>query len=180
MAQAVGEYLKRFHISHILTSTYPRAEETAAIINTFLNVPIFPTPLLEERKNPSEIIVAVPIVPQDAASMISGVVEKLVVLKVLPGLFGSIGNYYESFDQLSDEEVVELLSKSWNTIGIPFFFAVFAAVTQYPHSFLDPTTSIVPRAPRGAFFPNARVGPSVLESEARIGVLEYCLRCLSR
>jgi broad specificity phosphatase PhoE len=55
-AAAVGEHLKRFHISHILTSTYPRAEETAAIINTFLNVPIIPTPLLEERRNPSEII----------------------------------------------------------------------------------------------------------------------------
>jgi uncharacterized phosphatase len=55
-AEMVGQYLSRFPIKHIFTSTYPRAEETAAIINSHLSVPIIPTELLIERKNPSEVI----------------------------------------------------------------------------------------------------------------------------
>lgn len=55
-AEVVGQYLKNFPVKRILTSTYPRAEETAAIINAYLKVPVIPSPLLAERRNPSEII----------------------------------------------------------------------------------------------------------------------------
>jgi broad specificity phosphatase PhoE len=55
-AETVGRYLARFHIGRIITSTYPRARETAAIVNAHLRVPIIPSSLLVERKNPSEII----------------------------------------------------------------------------------------------------------------------------
>ncbi len=52
----VGRYLKRFPINRILSSTYPRARETAEIIAKHLTVPIRYSPLLIERRNPSEII----------------------------------------------------------------------------------------------------------------------------
>ncbi len=55
-AEKVGRYLKRFSIGRIISSTYPRARETATIINTYLNRPIIYSPLLAERRNPSEII----------------------------------------------------------------------------------------------------------------------------
>jgi broad specificity phosphatase PhoE len=55
-AKQVGEALKKLPIRRIFTSTYPRAEETARIINEYLHVPIIPSALLAERKNPSEII----------------------------------------------------------------------------------------------------------------------------
>ena len=55
-AEKVGKYLKRFPIERIISSTYPRARETAEIINTHLNVPIIYSSLLGERRNPSEII----------------------------------------------------------------------------------------------------------------------------
>ncbi len=55
-ARAVGAYLKRFRIARIISSTYPRARETAEIINTYLKVPTIYSPLLAERKNPTEII----------------------------------------------------------------------------------------------------------------------------
>lgn len=55
-AEKVGQYLKRFPIKRILASTYPRAEETARIINAHLKVPLLSSPLLVERRNPSEII----------------------------------------------------------------------------------------------------------------------------
>lgn len=55
-ADLVGRYLKRFPITRIISSTYPRAKETAAIINEHLNVSVAYSPLLAERRNPTEII----------------------------------------------------------------------------------------------------------------------------
>ncbi len=55
-AEKVGLYLKRFPIERIITSTYPRAGETAAILATELKVPVLASKLFAERKNPSEII----------------------------------------------------------------------------------------------------------------------------
>jgi len=55
-AERLGEYLKRFPIDRIISSTYPRARETSAILNTHLNVSIVCSPLLAERRNPSEIV----------------------------------------------------------------------------------------------------------------------------
>lgn len=55
-ADKVGVYLARFPIKQIIASTYPRARETATIINAHLHVPIVYSSLFVERKNPSEII----------------------------------------------------------------------------------------------------------------------------
>lgn len=55
-AEAVGRYLARFPIKRIVASTYPRARETAAIINAHLHAQVVASPLFTERRNPSEII----------------------------------------------------------------------------------------------------------------------------
>ncbi len=55
-AEKVGIYLKRFPIERMLASPYPRAKETAAIINAHLKVPIMYSGLLVERRNPSEVV----------------------------------------------------------------------------------------------------------------------------
>lgn len=55
-AESVGRGLEHLSIKRIIASTYPRAQETAVIINTHLNVPITYSPLLTERRNPKEII----------------------------------------------------------------------------------------------------------------------------
>lgn len=55
-ADVVGKYLKRYHITEIISSPYERAKETSEIINQSLNVPILYSPILAERRNPSEII----------------------------------------------------------------------------------------------------------------------------
>jgi len=54
--EKVGVYLKRFSIDRIISSDYPRARETAEIINKNLKVQIIYSPLLAERRNPKEII----------------------------------------------------------------------------------------------------------------------------
>ena len=55
-AAQVGAYLKQFPIENIISSTYPRAKETSLIIKKYLHVPVTYSPLLAERKNPSEIV----------------------------------------------------------------------------------------------------------------------------
>jgi len=55
-AARAARALARVPIKHIITSTYPRAQETAHIINERLHVPITSSPLLVERRNPSAII----------------------------------------------------------------------------------------------------------------------------
>lgn len=55
-AEKVGAYLKQFHIERIISSTYPRARETATIINAYLKVPVIYSPLLIERRNSSETV----------------------------------------------------------------------------------------------------------------------------
>ena len=55
-AERVGEALKPLSVELIISSTYPRARETAEILKKYLHAPIFYSPLLAERRNPSEII----------------------------------------------------------------------------------------------------------------------------
>ena len=55
-AERVGRYLVRFPITRLIVSPYERAQETAAIINAYLKVPVIYSALFIERRNPSEII----------------------------------------------------------------------------------------------------------------------------
>ena len=50
---------------------------------------------------------------EDVANSISKISDKLIAIKTIKGNFGSVGNYYASFNQVSDKEVIELLSKIW-------------------------------------------------------------------
>lgn len=55
-AKEAGEYLAPRGARIMVSSPYPRAAETAAIINERLHLPLSYSPLLVERKNPSEIV----------------------------------------------------------------------------------------------------------------------------
>lgn len=55
-AAAVWKMLEPFAIRTIIASPYERARETASIINTKLHASLTYTPLLVERRNPSDII----------------------------------------------------------------------------------------------------------------------------
>lgn len=71
--------------------------------------------LLEQQK-PKEIIVALPIAPVSAILKIQEMthVEKIICLET-PLHFRSVGQFYEDFGQVSDEEVIELLKKANDT-----------------------------------------------------------------
>ncbi len=55
-AERAGLYLAQFPIERIISSTFERARETTALINAHLKVHVLYSPLLGERRNPSEIV----------------------------------------------------------------------------------------------------------------------------
>lgn len=60
------------------------------------------------KKHAKRMIVALPVAARDTAARIRPEVSELVVLE-MPEDFRSVGQYYQSFEQVSDEEVMELL-----------------------------------------------------------------------
>ena len=62
-----------------------------------------------KHDDPKKIIVAVPVAPREAVDEISREVDEFVSLYVPQIYLGAVGAYYDSFEQVSDEEVVRLL-----------------------------------------------------------------------
>jgi len=58
--------------------------------------------------DPKKVVVAVPVAPPNAVEELKGVVDDVVVLHVTP-VFGAIGAFYSSFDQVTDQEVIDLM-----------------------------------------------------------------------
>jgi len=62
-------------------------------------------------RGPAEIVVALPVAPSDTCERLRDTADRLVCLRS-PKLFFAIGSWYRDFDQVSDEEVRELLRRS--------------------------------------------------------------------
>jgi len=62
------------------------------------------------KKEPEKIIVAMPISPKETADILKAEVDKLIVLEIPEYFTGSVGAYYESFSQVSDDEVISLIT----------------------------------------------------------------------
>jgi len=60
------------------------------------------------QENPQKIVVAVPVVAKDALKEIEGLADEVIYLDA-PELFFAVGQFYQEFEQVSDEEVKELL-----------------------------------------------------------------------
>lgn len=61
------------------------------------------------KRGPQKIVVAVPVAAAETVNKLRDEVDDLVVLYVPRGWFGAIGSFYQSFDQVSDDEVVALM-----------------------------------------------------------------------
>lgn len=61
---------------------------------------------------PARLIAAAPVASHEGATLVAGYCDELVTLGTAErGLFFAVSLYYENFPQVSDEEVVELLSQ---------------------------------------------------------------------
>lgn len=62
---------------------------------------------------PAKLVLAVPVAPPQTLAVLEGEVDMLVCLSA-PPLFRSVGQWYDVFDQTSDEEVQDLLADAWH------------------------------------------------------------------
>ncbi len=63
---------------------------------------------------PRRLIVAVPAAPRDAVDELGQLADEVIVLADPDAYLGAVGAYYASFPQLSDREVIKLLSQADN------------------------------------------------------------------
>jgi len=61
-----------------------------------------------KKQNPKRVIVAIPIGPRDTIERLSKMAE--VVVLDAPEAFGAVGEFYQSFDQVEDYQVAEIMS----------------------------------------------------------------------
>ena len=59
---------------------------------------------------PKKIVIAIPVAPIEAISRLKGMVEELICIETPPNFIG-VGQFYENFEQVSDEEVIKILKK---------------------------------------------------------------------
>lgn len=64
---------------------------------------------LVRAKGPARIVVALGVAPPDTAERLRDVADEVVCLET-PQLFAAVGQFFERFDQVSDDEVITLLS----------------------------------------------------------------------
>lgn len=64
-----------------------------------------------KKHNPKAIIIAVPVAPLATASRLNSIVDEFICV-LFPHDFRGVGEFYEDFSQVSDEEVIQLLEKA--------------------------------------------------------------------
>ena len=64
------------------------------------------------RRQAARVVVAVPVAPPETLRMLEPDVDELVCLAA-PPRFRAVSQWYDSFDQTSDEEVQDLLAMAW-------------------------------------------------------------------
>jgi putative phosphoribosyl transferase len=63
------------------------------------------------QKHPKKIVVAIPVAPTETATIIKKIVDDFICLHIAEDFYG-VGQYYEDFSEISDEEVIRLLKES--------------------------------------------------------------------
>lgn len=63
---------------------------------------------LVRNKGPAHLVAAIAVAPPDTVARLEEIADEVVCLDA-PQLFGAVGQFFESFEQVSDDDVVELL-----------------------------------------------------------------------
>lgn len=64
-----------------------------------------------QEQQPAHLIVAVPVAPADTVEQLRAEVDDVIVLEIIPSEhFGAVGAHYDTFDQVSDTEVITLIT----------------------------------------------------------------------
>lgn len=63
-----------------------------------------------QMQTPRELIVAVPVAPRDCIATLKPFCTECICL-ISPEIFYAVGEFYDDFDQVTDEEVIQILQK---------------------------------------------------------------------
>ncbi|TLD41381.1 MAG: Phosphoribosyl transferase domain protein [Candidatus Jettenia ecosi] len=64
------------------------------------------------RRNPATLIAAVPVAAQGSLDMLYDFADEIICLSI-PDSFIAVGAWYLDFNQVSDEEAIEILHRNW-------------------------------------------------------------------
>ena len=65
---------------------------------------------IKDKHNCRQLIIAVPLAPRDILEDLNRVADKVIVLYT-PEPFGAVGRFYHDFNQVSDDEVKDMMKK---------------------------------------------------------------------
>jgi len=65
-----------------------------------------------KKKKPEQIIVAVPVASDSAADLIEPEVDRFILLHKSYSMYFAVASFYERFEDLTDEEVMEILERA--------------------------------------------------------------------
>ena len=70
---------------------------------------IAPVRFLRRKHTPKRLIIAVPVAPKDTVKLLKQEADAVEVVTSLSSTFRSVGQFYQDFNQVSDEKVIEIL-----------------------------------------------------------------------
>jgi putative phosphoribosyl transferase len=69
---------------------------------------------INDKHNCKQLIIAVPVAPREILGELADIADKVIVLNT-PEPFGAVGRFYQEFNQVSDDEVKEIMKKYLST-----------------------------------------------------------------
>ncbi|HKG30870.1 MAG TPA: hypothetical protein VKA91_06330, partial [Nitrososphaeraceae archaeon] len=69
---------------------------------------------INDKHNCKQLIIAVPVAPREILGELADIADKVIVLYT-PEPFGAVGRFYQEFNQVSDDEVKEIMKKYLST-----------------------------------------------------------------
>jgi predicted phosphoribosyltransferase len=94
------------------TREYDLRDETVVLVDDGIatGATMFAALQWVKKQKPKKLVVAVPVGPQETIERLRREADDVVVIST-PFLFGAVGQFYEDFAQVSDDEVREIMRK---------------------------------------------------------------------
>jgi putative phosphoribosyl transferase len=110
------EVTRRAKAYRAIRSPVPLAGRTVIVVDDGLATGVTMQAALRtvRRENPSRLVAAVPVAPQDTLDRLEPDADSVISLWT-PEPFAAVGQFYRNFDQVDEERVLELLRRAQTT-----------------------------------------------------------------
>jgi len=109
-----GEIKRRRELYDQVLTKQPLKDKDVLIVDDGIatGMTVFAAIEAVESENPRRVMIGVPVIPKDTFNKLEERVDEVFYLDVPQHFLGGVAAYYQSFPQLSDEEVNELLKNN--------------------------------------------------------------------